>query len=777
MSMIPLLIALVAAPGDAPLDLARLPANKWVLLHEEDASGGKNFARAIFAPNVQRFYLWGIGGDMPARNVYKRFELEAFDPAEPKWIEAFPAAAAGKWSADSYPPFRILGQNGPDGLKHDEGPRLQVVSGYHATNRVRFWDFDGIPRPSPIHTFNMACWDSKRNRVIYYGDSTTFALDPATNSWIDLKAVNHPIACQVVAWASMCYDSKRDRVLLIGGGLATNPSGAAPTWLYDCAANKWERPKVKTEPPPRCNAALVYDPATQSAVLFGGYDQSAAVNDTWIFDGRTDTWSQRTPVLAPPPMYEPAAALLPGVESKVLVCGYDARKVKLGNQATTSAQKETWVYDIAANSWTPIDASLNLPGYTWMTADASHKDGVVFMTAFGNKRRTYAMRYDTSAAPIERPGAPLGTVAWKYPEQKLSLENAPAPDPATTAKMLENLPVNTMVDAAPPGMLISKTWSTAVLDSDRHEVLYIGGGHSGYSGNDIARYSLATNRWSLDFPPRFPPYLEGTNAGLFGWSYGRMPFSQHTYLWYCYDPQSKTMVYFARPSIPAGIEVQPTDDPESVFVYDPKEHGYTTWVYDPAKKQMLPPDFGRRFANEWHLCAIGTPRGVYVAENNRLHHAKVDRSTGRIAWAVVDDAFPKADEVVKYHYEYQPIVHDTKRDRLIQIKGDGKRVHVFARGFGDSAKWELIVAGDAAIGREAVYIPKHDVILWLGDRLHVYDCASKTMRTLDIVMPKGSYNHECAMVYDEKHDVCVALLPRSFTGPMQTFLFRYRPGK
>jgi hypothetical protein len=61
-------------------------------------------------------------------------------------------------------------------------PALRVVGGYHATNRVQWWDFDGVVRPSPIHTFKMVCWDSKRQRVIYYGDSCTFTLMTAASA-------------------------------------------------------------------------------------------------------------------------------------------------------------------------------------------------------------------------------------------------------------------------------------------------------------------------------------------------------------------------------------------------------------------------------------------------------------------------------------------------------------------------------------------------------------------------------------------------------------------
>ncbi len=760
----------------------------WDFLHEESNAGGKAFARAIVAENVGRLYLWGTGGEQPARNVYRRYELEAaeFGPrlASPAkeaefWQPAFPEERQGKWQADDFPPFRILGQSGPDGLHHDEGPRLQTVGGYHATNRIRFWDFEGVQRPSPIHTFNMACWDSKRSRILYFSDGCTFALNPTTNGWTDLAAENHPTTCAKVAWASMCYDASRDRVMLFGGGLATNPLGGAPTWFYECAANRWVRPKLEAEPPLRCNAALAYDAATQSIVLFGGYDQSAALNDTWVYDCRADRWEERRPKLAPPPMQQPAFAAL-GETGKLLVCGNDARLVRRDHAATTSAEKQTWVYHVSTNEWQAVAAELDLPGYTWLSADYSAKNRTVLLVAFGPKRRVYALSHDALAPlPAEEAaalGAPPGTVAWKYADQKESLAAAPPADAAAHQKLLASLPVNRFVDAAPPGMLVSKTWSTAVVDTDRSEILYTGGGHSGYSGNDIARYSVAENRWSLDAPPRFPPYLEGTNAGIYGWSYGVVPFSQHTYLWYAYDPQSRSMVYLARPSIADGDEVQLTADPADTFVYNSKEHGYATWIYDSAEKRMRTPSFGRRFANPWHLSVIGTPEGVYCAVDNELHHGKVDRGTGETTWRLVDDSFPKPREEIKYHYEFQPLVFDSKRNRLVQLKGDGGRVDVFARPLEESGAWaQLETTGTAAIGREAVYLPRHDTILWLGDRLFALDCATNRMAEVNVELPAGSYGHECAFVYDPTHDVCLGLIPRSFSGPMQTFLFRFDP--
>ena len=136
----------------------------------------------------------------------------------------------------------------------------------------------------------------------------------------------------------MCYDAGNDRVMLFGGGLATNPSGAAPTWFYDCGKNVWTRPELNIEPPPRCNAALVYDPVHRKMVLFGGYNQAAALNDTWVYDCQANRWEQQN-IPSPPPMEAPAAAMLSN--GRVLVCGNDARLVKRNHKDSTSAVKQT----------------------------------------------------------------------------------------------------------------------------------------------------------------------------------------------------------------------------------------------------------------------------------------------------------------------------------------------------------------------------------------------------------------------------------------------------
>ncbi len=746
-----------------------LPPNTWTLIHKEGPEGGKAFAQAVLAEDFDRIYLWGTGGKMRNRSTYDRYELESLSLAdgEPTWGEALPRSKQQAWAGGKWQPFRLYGQEGTDGL------RMMLV-GSMQPNVLQFFETDGVQRPSPILTFHQACYDSMRLRVVYYGGGKTIALDPASNTWTDLAPTKTPIACRSLAWGSQCYDPINDEILLFGGGLAFNREGGARTWLYDCKKNEWYRPKIEgEEPTPRCTTPIVYDRATQSMVLFGGYDQAAALNDTWVYRCKDRRWERRQPKLSPPPMFTVAAAPLP--DGRVLICGSNAL-AGIETQQASWDPKETWVYDIARDTWQPI-GTLKLPGH-WLTATSSAKHGVVFLVTFHSSgRQTYAFRYDPAAvdpaASMPLKGAGPGTLRFKYPQQRESLANAPKPDPKAHTKVLAELPVNQFVDAKPPGVLVSKTWSGATIDTDRGEVIYTGGGHSGYSGNDIATYSIAENRWTLDAPPRFPPFLESTNSAVYGWSYNARPWSQHTYLWYGYDPISKQVIYCAQPNIRNGESVLLDTDPTQAFLYDSKKHGHWTWLFDPTTHKLSLPSFGRSFGNPWDLCLTATPRGVHACTRDNLYLAVV-RDT-QVEWKPLGGSLP-ASKSKQYNYEWLPIVYDSKRDRLIHLMGGPDLVEVHVRGMSEKVWSELKVTGSAAAGRELAYLPRWDALLLLShDRLFTLDLTANTWRELDVTMPKGVYGTEAAMVYDPKHDVSVLLLPSRTNGPLQTFLFRLDP--
>ena len=55
---------------------------------------------------------------------------------------------------------------------------------------------------------------------------------------------------------------------------------------------------------------------------------------------------------------------------------------------------------------------------------------------------------------------------------------------------------------------------------------------------------------------------------------------------------------------------------------------------------------------------------------------------------------------------------------------------------------------------------------------HIVSPRFVTLKPSSVRPPTAAW---ASMAYDPKHDVCVALIPRRYSGPMQTFLFRFDP--
>jgi hypothetical protein len=69
------------------------------------------------------------------------------------------------------------------------------------------------------------------------------------------------------------------------------------TWEWNGTA--WTQ-VASSGPSPRNGHAMAYDSGRSRVVLFGGRDAaSAALSDTWEFDGSTGAWTQRQPAVAP----------------------------------------------------------------------------------------------------------------------------------------------------------------------------------------------------------------------------------------------------------------------------------------------------------------------------------------------------------------------------------------------------------------------------------------------------------------------------------------------
>jgi hypothetical protein len=61
----------------------------------------------------------------------------------------------------------------------------------------------------------------------------------------------------------------------------------------------WVQLSPASSPPARSYLAMTYDPDSGKIIMFGGFDGTGYLNDTWTFDGVT--WTQVTTHPSPPP--------------------------------------------------------------------------------------------------------------------------------------------------------------------------------------------------------------------------------------------------------------------------------------------------------------------------------------------------------------------------------------------------------------------------------------------------------------------------------------------
>jgi hypothetical protein len=127
--------------------------------------------------------------------------------------------------------------------------------------------------------------------------------DPVADQWWDLRTPGGP---SPRAGAAVVYDAGSDLVVLFGGAPGNCrypicPEASAETWVYDPAANTWERRSADPAPSARHGHGLAYDAASDRVVLFGGDSTENWLDDTWSYDTDADAWTEIAAVGDPPP--------------------------------------------------------------------------------------------------------------------------------------------------------------------------------------------------------------------------------------------------------------------------------------------------------------------------------------------------------------------------------------------------------------------------------------------------------------------------------------------
>ena len=229
-------------------------------------------------------------------------------------------------------------------------------------------------------------YDSANNTVVLFGGSGDCG-HPCTDTWAwngaawsNVTPATSPTGDGCV---SMAYDAATSSILLFDGAYSTDgiPLSYVTTWSWNGSA--WAQLSPANSPPPRCNASMAYDAATNNVVLFGGLDfggfsGGGFLGDTWTWNG--SNWTQQQPVSSPPARDGAGLAYDPATGNAVLFSGY---------RGTTL--NDTWSWD--GTTWTQLSSATSPPAR--VSAGLAYNPATSTLLLFGGQDNNYNALGDT----------------------------------------------------------------------------------------------------------------------------------------------------------------------------------------------------------------------------------------------------------------------------------------------------------------------------------------------------------------------------------------------
>jgi hypothetical protein len=202
------------------------------------------------------------------------------------------------------------------------------------------------------------------------GPRTAIAHFSAVENWVQLYPATSP---SPRVNAAMAYDEMNKYVVMFGGLQGAPGTGATvlgDTWLWD--GSSWARQKPVASPSARWGAMTAYDAARGQVVLYGGRPDSNAspsfgLSDTWVWDLANNTWTKKSTV--GPPRYEGSMAY--DSQSKLVI---------LFGGVSGGTWNDTWGWDGA--TWTKLNP-LTSPSPRGLAAVTFHAANVPGLVLFG----------------------------------------------------------------------------------------------------------------------------------------------------------------------------------------------------------------------------------------------------------------------------------------------------------------------------------------------------------------------------------------------------------
>jgi hypothetical protein len=283
-----------------------MPVNRWVQLDVRCEGGKPDYSRGCpssrgwvqlaYDSKRQRIVLFGGSGEWYFNDLW------AFDWKTRVWHLLEQDTRLGKLTRDksTYPAGR-------DNYQWIYDAKKDKFWLYGGTGGAGLWEWspqkhvwryaqgDHNGKTLPFATLNpgFAVAEDLRGALLFGGerysfDNLTWWFDLDQERWQKQEPPGAPPP-RAQTENALVYDPARQQFILFGGrALGSKP--LQDTWIFDTQKKSWREIRGDTRPPARDGHLLVFDRRNEVAVLLGG--NGLGIADTWLFDPKTERWSE-----------------------------------------------------------------------------------------------------------------------------------------------------------------------------------------------------------------------------------------------------------------------------------------------------------------------------------------------------------------------------------------------------------------------------------------------------------------------------------------------------
>ena len=253
--------------------------------------------------------------------------------------------AVSTWTQTSDKDFNINGTfNNTTVVGNDENAEIQID-----LSELQYWKSHSPGFSPNSRGYHFMASISGDDKIVLFGGGSamyifndTWEYDLSNDTWTE-KTPNPKTAANNPSrrYYSNMASASRYKAILFGG--YWNAFAMDDTWEYDSSTGSWTDVSKPNSPSARFGHAMSFVYNDDRVVLFGGLDSSAYKGDTWVYYSNNGSWENKIQSPKPTARFAHAMAPIFGTSKVLLFSG------RIGGSTYAS---DTWVYDMNANTWT-----------------------------------------------------------------------------------------------------------------------------------------------------------------------------------------------------------------------------------------------------------------------------------------------------------------------------------------------------------------------------------------------------------------------------------------